>query len=54
MAKNPNNLSNMWWPHCKEIPNYVLPEKELRGPSPNFHSHGSVSDLYIPAIGPAK
>jgi hypothetical protein len=28
-------------------PNYVFPEKELRGLSPNFHFHVSVSDLYI-------
>jgi hypothetical protein len=42
----------MWWPHCKEIPIYVFPEKELRGLSPNFHSHASVSDLYIPTICP--
>jgi hypothetical protein len=31
---------------------YVLPEKKLRGLSPNFHIHVSVSDLYIPTIGP--
>ncbi len=37
----------------KEISIYVFPEKELRGlSSPNFHMHVSVSDLYIPAIGP--
>jgi hypothetical protein len=28
----------------------IFPEKELRGHSPNFHIHVSVSDLYIPAI----
>ncbi len=38
--------------HCKEISIYVFPEKELRGLSPNFHIHVSVSDLYIPTIGP--
>jgi hypothetical protein len=32
-------------------PIYVFPEKELRGLSPNFHSHVSVSDLYIPTVG---
>jgi hypothetical protein len=42
-------------PHCKgPIPKirnkYVFPEKELRGHSPNFHIHMSVSDLYIPTI----
>jgi hypothetical protein len=38
--------------HCKEISKYVFPEKKLRGLSPNFHIHVSVSDLYIPTIGP--
>jgi hypothetical protein len=28
----------------------IFPEKELRGHSPNFHIHESVSDLYIPTI----
>ncbi len=37
--------------HCKEIWIYVFPEKELRGLSPNFHIHVSVSDLYIPTFG---
>jgi hypothetical protein len=27
-----------------------IPRKELRGHSPNFHIHASVSDLYIPTI----
>ncbi len=31
---------------------YELPEKELRGLSPNFLVHVSVSDFYIPTIGP--
>ena len=30
----------------------VIPEKELGGLSPNFHIHVSVSDFYIPGIGP--
>jgi hypothetical protein len=30
----------------------VFPENELRGLSPNFHIRLSVSDLYIPRIGP--
>ena len=38
--------------HCKGIWIYVFPEKELRGLSLNFHIHVSVSDLYIPTIGP--
>ncbi len=38
--------------HCNKNPIYVFPEKELHGLSPNFHIHVSVSDLYIPTIGP--
>jgi hypothetical protein len=38
--------------HCKEILMYVFPEKCLRGLSLNFHIQVSVSDLYIPTIGP--
>jgi hypothetical protein len=38
--------------HCNENPIYVFPEKELRGLSPNFNIHVSVSDLYLPRIGP--
>jgi hypothetical protein len=30
-----------------ENSNLIVPEKELRGHSPNFHNHVSVSDLYI-------
>jgi hypothetical protein len=37
---------------CNKNPIYVFPEKELRGLSPNFHIHVSVSDLCIPKIGP--
>jgi len=42
------------WVHCNENPIYMFPEKELRGLSPNFDIHVSVSDLYtcIPRIGP--
>ncbi len=45
------------WPintslHCKENTIYVFRGKELRGLSPNFHIHVSVSDLYIHRIGP--
>jgi hypothetical protein len=51
--------------HCKENPIYVFPDKKWRGLthpsmanrgntecSPNFHIYVSVSDLYIPRIGP--
>jgi hypothetical protein len=40
--------------HCKrtdmENSKQIFPEKELRSHSPNFHTHVSVSDLYIPTI----
>jgi hypothetical protein len=38
--------------NCKEDSNYIIPEIKLRGLVPNFHIHTSVSDLYIPGIGP--
>jgi hypothetical protein len=38
--------------HCNENPIYLFTEKELRGLSPNFYIHVSVSDFYIPRIGP--
>ncbi len=38
--------------HSKENPIYVFLFWELHGLSPNFHIHVSVSDLYIPSIGP--
>jgi hypothetical protein len=38
--------------HCNENSIYVFPFWELRSLSPNFHLHVSVSDLYIPRIGP--
>ncbi len=38
------------WSHCKENSIYVFPKKKLR--SLNFHINVSVSDLYIPPIGP--
>jgi hypothetical protein len=37
--------------HCNENPIYVFLFWELRGLSPNFHIHVSVSDLYSPRIG---
>ncbi len=36
--------------HCKEIPIYVFPEKELRGLRPNSYINMCVSDLYIPSM----
>ncbi len=38
--------------HCNENPIYIFHFWELRGLSPNFHIHVSVSDLYIPMIVP--
>ena len=29
----------------------IFPEKEMRGPSPHFHIHVPVCNLYIPTIG---
>jgi hypothetical protein len=42
-----NNSTN-----CKENSTYVFLFWELRGLSPNFHIHVSVSHSYIPRIGP--
>ncbi len=39
-------------PHCKGNSVYVFFFWELRGLSPNFHIHVSLSDLNIPRIGP--
>jgi hypothetical protein len=39
-------------PHCKGNPIYVFLCWELRGLSPNFYIHVSVSDLYFPRISP--
>ncbi len=38
--------------HCNGNSVYIFLFGELRGLSPNFHIHVSVSDLYIPWIGP--
>jgi hypothetical protein len=38
--------------HCNKNPIYVFLFWESRGLSPNFHTHVSVSNLYIPAISP--
>ncbi len=38
--------------HCNENPIYVFPEMELRGLSRTLHIQVSVTDLYIPKIGP--
>jgi hypothetical protein len=38
--------------HCNENHIYVFLFLEFRGLSPNFHIYVSVSNLYIPRIGP--
>jgi hypothetical protein len=38
--------------HCNENPIYVFLFWELHGLSPSFHIPVSLSDLYIPRIGP--
>ncbi len=38
--------------HCNENPIYVFLFWEMRGLSPNFHIHVSVSHFYIPRSGP--
>jgi hypothetical protein len=38
--------------HNNENPIYVFFFWEMRGLGPNFHIYASVSDLYIPRIGP--
>jgi hypothetical protein len=44
-------VSKIDYRHNTENLKQTFPEKELRGLSPNFHIHASVSDLYIPMIG---
>jgi hypothetical protein len=41
-------------PHCNENPIYVFPEKEFFGAAsvPISHIYVSLSNLYIPRIGP--
>jgi hypothetical protein len=36
--------------HNNENSKQIFPEKDLRGHSPIFHIHVSVSDLYLPLI----
>ncbi len=48
-------VSNSWskiTPHCNGNSVYIFLFWELRSLSPNFNIHVSVSDLYIPRIGP--
>jgi hypothetical protein len=34
-----------------DISKQIFPEKEYRGPSPNFHIHTTVTELYITTMG---
>jgi hypothetical protein len=43
-------IDNTLQRHNTENLKQIFPEKELRGLSPNFHIHVSVSDLYITTI----
>ncbi len=47
-----NNDDYSPFSHCNGNSVYIFLIWELRGLSPNFHIHVSVSDLYIPRIGP--
>jgi hypothetical protein len=38
--------------HCTENLKQIFPEMKLLDLVPNFYIHVSVSDLYIPTIGP--
>ncbi len=38
--------------HCTENSKQIFSEMKLRGSIPNFYIHVSVSDLFIPTIGP--
>jgi hypothetical protein len=40
--------------HCTENLKHIFPEMKLRGLVPDFYVHVSVSDLYIPMIGPLQ
>ncbi len=49
---NGNNYRSETHLHCNGNSVYMFLFWELHGLSPNFHIHVSVSDLYIPKIGP--
>jgi hypothetical protein len=51
-APTMENLHEQQAVHCNENLISVFPDKELRGLSPNFHLHVSVSNLYIPRMSP--
>ncbi len=47
-----SQIRSYCYPHCNGNSVYLFLFWELRGISTNFHIHVSVSDLYIPRIGP--
>ncbi len=52
VSSNESELKHVSSVHCNGNSVYIFLFWELRGLSPNFHMHVSVSDLYIPRIGP--
>jgi hypothetical protein len=44
------NTSSLQRPNAENSKHKILPEKELRGHSPNFHINVSATDLYFPTI----
>ncbi len=49
-------VHNVYLPskHCTENLKGILPEMKLCSLVPNFYIHVSVSDVYIPMIGPRQ
>jgi hypothetical protein len=46
------NITQTTFMHCRKIGGHSLfPRQNFNVLSPNFHTHVSVSDLYIPRIG---
>ncbi len=54
LEESPKPEETVWLyiKHYRQGPIYIFPELKLRGPIPNFHIYVSMSDLYIPTIGP--
>jgi hypothetical protein len=45
---------SLFYLHYTENLKHIFPVRKLHGLVPNFYIHVSVSDLYIPTIGPRK
>ncbi len=53
LTENQRDCCTSFWPlHCNVNPIYEFLFWELRSLSPKIYIHASVSDLYIPRIGP--